>query len=664
MITDVQLQEIKLALTSAEELITIMCNYIKLLKCHELEYGIVTSHETNSMEGFRNAIALESVLPEYLEKLKSLPEQNLDMTDVYQNFLFSAFVTYSWNGQAFLNDNYYKKVSELLTRDPFIIARNDTDLVNALKHVPHQIVNCGHDLGEKVTALIVFNKIHNIQGNIVMIGANGSGKSTFSRQLKGKLKNGNLSILSAQHLLFYEPLESIPAASDSIELVRRFQGEEKLSGKNDLAQSLLSDMNKLISALIAEHTDCALDLYDGCERKTSVLSKCISIWEALINHRSLSISRGKIEVISLDKNSYPFNSLSDGEKAVFYYTGHVMLASPSSYIVIDEPENHLHHSICDKLWNRLEAERADCSFIYLTHNLNFALSRTNATVLWNKSFLAPDQWDFEKIDLKGDIPAALQLELLGSRKNVIFCEGDGSNSIDYKLYSLLFTEFTVVPAGGHLDVIAYTKAYNSSGLFQQKAFGLIDGDCHSPEQVDAYQNRGVFTIQVNEVENLLCDMYILDIAVKQFCAQEGAKEDFIRRFWCEYKRQLEEQTLWYVYNTINNHFRENFLEEKHSVDRIKEELSQIASASFVDQLYMDRKALLVQIMESNDYDEAMKHVSFKRGLTVGITKATIVDKYTDRVLDLIKKNETLREHIRNKYFSEFIERSHPCPVQP
>ena len=57
----------------------------------------------------------------------------------------------------------------------------------------------------------------------------------------------------------------------------------------------------------------------------------------------------------------------------------------------------MHTALCDKLWNVLEQERPDCTFVYLTHNLDFAVSRNNKTIIWNKSFTPPKFWDFEEL---------------------------------------------------------------------------------------------------------------------------------------------------------------------------------------------------------------------------------------------------------------------------
>ena len=70
--------------------------------------------------------------------------------------------------------------------------------------------------------LIIFEQIKDLKDNIVMIGANGSGKSTFARQLRGHLAS-NVVILAAQRFLHHRKNESWPASGDEIAVVQEFQ---------------------------------------------------------------------------------------------------------------------------------------------------------------------------------------------------------------------------------------------------------------------------------------------------------------------------------------------------------------------------------------------------------------------------------------------------------
>ncbi|MGY6550455.1 MAG: AAA family ATPase [Erythrobacter sp.] len=69
------------------------------------------------------------------------------------------------------------------------------------------------------------------------------------------------------------------------------------------------------------------------------------------------------------------SEMSDGERAIFYLIGQTLLADESTLLIIDEPELHVHRSIMSKLWDELEAARADCAFVFITHDLEFAASR-------------------------------------------------------------------------------------------------------------------------------------------------------------------------------------------------------------------------------------------------------------------------------------------------
>lgn len=149
----------------------------------------------------------------------------------------------------------------------------------------------------------------------------------------------------------------------------------------------------------------------------------------MLPHRKIKHSKGQIFVYTDNSEKYDFMSLSDGEKAVFYYIAHVLSAKPTSFIIVDEPENHLHLSIISKLWNTLESVRTDCRFIYLTHNLDFAASRNNVEKLWMKKFEAPANWDLQRLPENDEIPEMIYMEILGSRKQILFCEGKKTVSI-------------------------------------------------------------------------------------------------------------------------------------------------------------------------------------------------------------------------------------------
>jgi len=184
------------------------------------------------------------------------------------------------------------------------------------------------------------------------------------------------------------------------------------------------------------------------------LEKIKKIWEKVITHRKLKICAGKIEVESTDNatETYNGNLMSDGERAIFYFIAEVLVSKDNSLIIIDEPENHLHNSILERLWNEIEAERQDCVYLYITHNLDFARSRNNTQIVWVKNMNNNQKWDYKLLD-SNEFSDDLLLEILGSRDGVLFVEGTADKSIDRKLYSRLFQQYNIMPLEGCTSVI-------------------------------------------------------------------------------------------------------------------------------------------------------------------------------------------------------------------
>lgn len=597
----------------------------------------------------------ESDLTALEESFSTIPEIDDSISDQYKTFLQAEITQFNPQSLYLLEEHTQLRIHDFLGKQrstQLFISPNDNTVISWIKDVPNQYTSYIDTLLNLQCKLHIFNQIKTIDGSIVMIGANGSGKSTFARQLNGKLAN-NIVILSAQHFLHYNKRNTISASGNEIQKVHNFQLNSKLGSDGNFQQLITSDMNDLVDALMAQHTDCALELYDNGKHNSSFLTKTIEMWDKIIEHRNLKNDRTGLFVTGINIKQYNFNQLSDGEKAVFYYIAHILLAPKNSYIIVDEPENHLHLTICNKLWDQLEKERFDCKFIYLTHNLNFATTRSNCTVLWNKKFKPPFDWEFEILPENEVIPEVLIMELVGSRKNICFCEGNDRSSLDYKLYSILFPQYTVIPVSGHRNVIDYVDAYNNTSSFVTSAVGIIDGDHHLPAQIDKWRQKKIYTLPINEIENILCDDYILQNAIATFCSGENALNAFHEEFWSLLTDNVEQQATSYVNEHVNNLFKDNFLHEKQDINALIDELQKITSDEIIHSLYDDTVEKINSFIQNKDYTSALRFVNFKGRLTKDKARKTIVDKYENRILDLIKKNVDLQEYIRATYFADF-----------
>lgn len=504
--------------------------------------------------------------------------------------------------------------------------------------------------------LQLINKFKTISNNIVIVGRNGSGKSTLSREFKKIFSDGTTS-LSAQRVLYCKNISAIPISGDELKILSNFQNMDKVSSDSGYINLITSDMEKLMTALIYEHSNVAVKYIDDPNNQSeTLLMRVRDIWNSLISHRKLNIDKMP-PYITYNDIEYTFNELSDGEKAIFYFIGHILTAQENSYIIIDEPENHLHPAICNEIWDRLEEERRDCKFIYITHNLGFATGR-NATILWNKKFVPPYNWDVEIFSQNSIIPNQLFLEILGSRKTVCFCEGDYTG-LDYRLYSVLFPNFNIIPVNGHREVISYVDAINKIGSkdplygYLPKAIGIVDGDYYNPEQKEAWKKKRVFSLSINEIENILADGSLLRYAVKTFAAQENSLNEYYSKFWKKVSEKKETLAINFVKEYIHCSLKESYLEEKSDINKLQNEYNALVSKCEILKLYNNKLNDIDDWINSKDYESAMKFFNLKNCLIYDLARV-IVNGYPERMITKIKEEEKLRNILINKYFNDEI----------
>ncbi|AKU31459.1 MULTISPECIES: AAA family ATPase [Bacillus] len=540
------------------------------------------------------------------------------------------------------------------------LGTEEFNALDVLKMIIHQGIKYENELIGKVASVRIFNNIQHIENNIVIIGPNGSGKSTFARNLNGKLK-GNISIISAQHLLIYMNPTSISVGRDMQEQVRSFQRINKLGSDEDLLKIITKDLENLMIALFDEKAERADRLYNMVEeRKESLLDQTISIWESLITHRKLKQnSRYGIHVETLDGKQYDFNSLSEGEKAVFYYIGHILLADKDSYIIIDEPENHLHLSICIRMWDLLENYRSDCKFIYITHNIDFAVSRNNKTLIWNKHYEAPFSWDFSIIKKDDNIPERLLLEIMGSRKDVLFCEGDDRNSLDFKIYSRIFSKHNVIPVGGHDNVINYCKSFNANqSVGRLRAYGIIDGDTWSEAQRQKYKENNIFVLPFNEIENAMCQKVFLNKIIEETVGDPQKINEFEEGLIKYASREKNKISTWYANNKINNQLKHNLLIEMRDIEALKAEVSQNINIDLIESYYNEMLSKIDNDIYTRNFNSLIVYLNGKKAISTGLGNK-LLPNFEEGFIRLMDQRGSFKElviqELRDKYFYELGE---------
>jgi len=500
-----------------------------------------------------------------------------------------------------------------------------------------------------------FDLLKNSNENLVLIGSNGSGKSTFSRQIKTRLVqqlHSFVAVIPAQRTFGVLSNDSIPLKSRAQLDFSKSQSHDKLFKTTDDRYLITEEFDKMIKFLIAEHqemTNKTHEHYDNkdYQKEKSILENVIDVWEDMITHIKLKYDgQGNIGVSPENGEKYNFIELSDGEKSIFYCIASVLTVTNGGYVIVDEPENHLNMSIVNKLWDTLESKRNDCQFVYLTHNPSFAIGRADSKILWVKKYTHPSHWDYIEIPNNDELPKALTIELVGSRKNILFCEG-ARDSYDYQLYSTLFKNYTVVPAGGHQEVIDYCKAFNNNQVFNREAIAIIDKDFHEDAEIVALEKNKIYTLNVMEVENILCDKDILKTVQLKVKATSDNYDDAIKQIFLNIQKTKDIQSMEYARfrtDKILNSLVGKSKTPNELKTQLEQEISQLSPQCFYDK----HMQLLNEICKEEDYDKALKYYNNKGMLS--FVGGKILKEYKDRVINFVKDDDALQQKIIDKYF--------------
>lgn len=223
---------------------------------------------------------------------------------------------------------------------------------------------------------------------------------------------------------------------------------------------------------------------------------------------------------------YSIAELSDGERNALLVAASVLTVQSGTVLLIDEPERHLHRSIISPLLSLLFETRTDCAFIVSTHDLLLPIDNPGARALLVRSCVfagsAVQSWEADLLAPPTVITEELKRDVMGSRRKILFVEGNGQ-SLDEALYSLVFPNVSVVPKEGCRSVEAAVGGIRGSeGLHWVRAWGLIDNDGRSPEEIERLADRWIFALPCFSVESIYYHPEILRRVAKRHAAVTGA----------------------------------------------------------------------------------------------------------------------------------------------
>ena len=401
----------------------------------------------------------------------------------------------------------------------------------------------------------------------IIIGANGSGKTRLAVYLEEQLGEKAHRIAAHRALSLNPNVDKIPEAKarqylsygismNGISITDR----KYYRWDNKAPTILLNDFDRLLQYLFAQQNNLAVENNQKLNRDEEItnsktkLDILQEVWERLLPLKKLHITADDIRVssIGIESADYSASEMSDGERAVFYILGQVLSANEDSILIFDEPELHIHKSIISNLWDEIEKLRPDCSFLMITHDIEFAATRV-AKKYVIRNYYSDPAWDISEIP-DSELDEQTITLILGSRKPILFVEGE-KTSLDMETYRLCYPEWTVIPKGACKDVIqavsSLRKLNKDMPILNIKCAGIVDRDTRDRSQIHELEEQGIKVLLCSEIENI----FSLSSVVHEVLKIEGFNGNELNNK----KEQFKGRLLDYIKNDLSDDKLEKFV---------------------------------------------------------------------------------------------------------
>ena len=489
---------------------------------------------------------------------------------------------------------------------------------------------------------------------LTIIGGAGAGKTRFMKRLM-ELNGDRVYCLSAVSAPFPEREES--KRKGSIDALYR----EAVDKQSYMRTDAVSELDKLIYMLFIDELEYLLTMKEQemtnhrkVKLRPTKLDRLASLWEKVYPGNRIVRSKGSLMFSTLAGDDHiTAGELSQGEVTTLYYAAGVLYAMPNAIIFIDSPSLYLHPTVLNNLWNQIEELRPDCTFVYNSVDVEFVSSRSHNVSIWVKSYDArKEAWNYEII-APGELHEDIFVDLIGSRRPVMFIEGDARHSIDVRLYPLVFPDFTVKPLGSCDKVIEATRSFNSiKNVHHIESRGIVDRDRRTDKEVSYLRAKSVMVPEVAEVENL----FLLEDVIKAMAILRGrnpedvfeaVKQSIMQDFGRKYKDQALQHTRHRIKREVEHRVDAKF----SGIAEMEAHLQSLPRLLNPRSQYNKLVSEFKRYVDTDDYNAVLKVFNHKPMLgECGVARLLGYNNPTDYIYGVLKaleRNEDESELIRN-----------------
>lgn len=489
----------------------------------------------------------------------------------------------------------------------------------------------------------------------VIVGANGSGKTRFAQRLAADCAVGAepRPVFNVSGLRGLYDTRRTPDSVDSLyeAAVPESRRDPQSTQLDRLMALLVHDEMINLFRYKAAH---AAGLRSRLE--PTRLDRVIELWQEVFPDNRILIESGQMLFTRPEDSApsaYSAMKLSAGERAVIYYIGAVLYAPEKAVVMVDSPEMFLHPSLMQSLWNRIELLRRDCAFVYVTHDLGFASSRADASVIWVRRYdPASVAWDYELMPPHTRISDEVYLAIMGSRKPVLFIEGDGVHSIDARLYPLLFKDYSVQSLGSCNKVIEAVRTFNDlTGFHHLDSCGIVDRDRRDDKEVAYLRGRGIMVPDVAEIENIL----MLEDVVRAVASYRHKDENHVfmkvkSSIIAQFRNELRQQALMHTRHRVKRLMEYRVDGRFANINMFEEHITHLTAEINPRGLYEDFCRRFRSYVAAADYASVLRVYNQKSMLpasnVAGLCGLRNKDEYIRTILQMLRDESRGAERIR------------------
>lgn len=375
---------------------------------------------------------------------------------------------------------------------------------------------------------------------LFVLGANGTGKSSLMQRFSAS-SGGRARRISASRQTWMQSSAIEFAPSQKTQLENQFrnwdnQYQSRFMEQNaqvrpgltiyDLIDAENVEARAIASALRSGETGLAQEL----AKRTAPIAKVNELFSASNLPVAIAVEGGD-RLIARKHGSPPYGvaELSDGERNALLISAEVLTARPGSLLIIDEPERHLHRSIISPLLTQLFRYRDDCAFVVATHDLMLPVDNPEAQVVLVRSCVYSGQqavsWDYDVVPANAEIDEQLKHDIVGARRRIVFTEGEES-SLDKPLYGVIFPDISIRAKGTSRDVIQAVRGIRESeAVHWVKAYGIVDRDARTANEITALEQLGIYVLDFYAVEAIYYNPKVIQGVAKRNASVIGGDGD-------------------------------------------------------------------------------------------------------------------------------------------